>query len=244
MPSGRPRRRDPDDRSQRLARRTTPRSTSSSSAPHLAFERGRRALRRLRVTRPTISVVLRPGGVDTHVLTRAMQAGARDVVPPPTTSTASRAAVDRAHQLYVALRGPAGAVHMRQGGHGLLPQGRRRQDHDGGQPRPRADRPGRAQGLPGRPRPRVRRRRHHHAALPDPLDRARDRLRGLARLRACSTALLTRHHGLADGARGAEPPRRTRPDLPHADRAGAAHAARRASTTSSSTPRRPSTSRP
>lgn len=64
----------------------------------------------LRTSRPTISVVLVRHTLDTQVLTRAMKAGARDVVAHGDVESVS-AAVSRAHQLYVALRGPAGGTH-------------------------------------------------------------------------------------------------------------------------------------
>ncbi len=79
--------------------------------PHLDFEEAVALCESLRVARPTISVVLVREALDTHVLTRAMQAGARDVVPDDDLDAVA-AAVGRAHQLYVALRGPAGAVHL------------------------------------------------------------------------------------------------------------------------------------
>ena len=57
--------------------------------------------------------------------------------------------------------------------HGLLGEGRLRQDDDRDQPRRCAGRPRAPRGLPGRPRPRLRRRRHRAAALPGPHDRRR-----------------------------------------------------------------------
>ena len=115
-----------------------------------------------------------------------MQAGARDVVHHSDTA-ALTAALDPGPP---AVRGPARPRRRdahEQGDLGVLAQGRRRQDHDRGQPRAGADRQGRPPGLPGRPRPRLRRRRDHHAAVPDALDRAGHRLGGLARRRRCST---------------------------------------------------------
>ena len=79
--------------------------------PHLDFEEAVALCESLRVARPTISVVLVREALDTHVLTRAMQSGARDVVPDDDLDAVA-AAVSRAHQLYVALRGPSGAVHL------------------------------------------------------------------------------------------------------------------------------------
>lgn len=63
----------------------------------------------LRTGRPTVSVVLIREELTTEVLTAAMQAGARDVIPSGSPEAAS-AAVTRAHQLHVALRGPGGAA--------------------------------------------------------------------------------------------------------------------------------------
>ncbi|GAB7004253.1 response regulator [Nocardioides sp. AN3] len=64
----------------------------------------------LRTTRPTVSVVLIREELTTEVLTAAMQAGARDVIPSGSPEAVT-AAVTRAYQLYVALRGPGGATH-------------------------------------------------------------------------------------------------------------------------------------
>jgi pilus assembly protein CpaE len=62
----------------------------------------------LRTTRPTVSVVLVRDELTTDVLTQAMQAGARDVIPSGAPS-AIESAVARAYQLYIALRGPSGS---------------------------------------------------------------------------------------------------------------------------------------
>ena len=74
---------------------------------HLALE----VSMELRTTRPAVSVVLVRHELTTDVLTSAMQAGARDVVPmsPP---DAVLAAVDRAYQLYLALRGSGTIAHQ------------------------------------------------------------------------------------------------------------------------------------
>jgi pilus assembly protein CpaE len=79
--------------------------------PHVGLDEAVATCENLRVTRPTVSVVLVREALDTGVLTRAMQAGARDVVPDQDLDAVA-AAVGRAHQLYVALRGPAGAAHL------------------------------------------------------------------------------------------------------------------------------------
>ena len=74
--------------------------------PDLADRRGRSTVcEELRISRPTVSVVLVRETLDTEVLTRAMKAGARDVVAANDIA-AITAAVERAHQLHVALRGP------------------------------------------------------------------------------------------------------------------------------------------
>ncbi len=65
----------------------------------------------MRLTRPSTSVILTREAVDAETMREAMHAGVRDVVPIADTDTI-RAAVDRAYQLYVALRGPGGAMHQ------------------------------------------------------------------------------------------------------------------------------------
>ncbi|WP_372728578.1 AAA family ATPase [Nocardioides sp.] len=78
--------------------------------PNLPIEEAVTLCERLRVSRPTISVVLVRHTLETHDLTAAMKAGARDVVTYD-DHTALTGAVRRAHELYVALRGPTGALH-------------------------------------------------------------------------------------------------------------------------------------
>lgn len=65
----------------------------------------------MRLTRPSTSVVLVREEVDAQTMRQAMHAGIRDVVPISDPDTI-KAAVDRAYQLYVALRGPGGAMHQ------------------------------------------------------------------------------------------------------------------------------------
>ncbi|UMG92060.1 ATPase, T2SS/T4P/T4SS family [Nocardioides sp. TF02-7] len=65
----------------------------------------------LRITKPTVSVVLVRDQFDTDLLTRAMQAGVRDVVTTDDEKGLTKA-VERAHQLHQALRGPGGARQM------------------------------------------------------------------------------------------------------------------------------------
>ncbi len=79
--------------------------------PSLEFDDALTLCDGLRFSRPTASVVLVRDLVDTDVLTKAMHAGARDVVPS-TDSDAITAAAERAHQLHLALRGPGGPAHV------------------------------------------------------------------------------------------------------------------------------------
>src|SRR4051812_6607412 len=65
----------------------------------------------LRTTAPTISTILAREHLDGELLAAAMRAGARDVVHHTDTASMSEA-LNRAFQLYVALRGPAGAMHV------------------------------------------------------------------------------------------------------------------------------------
>ena len=62
----------------------------------------------LRIERPTTSTVLVRDEVDTEVLTKAMHSGMREVVVEGDTLALS-SAIERAYQLYIALRGPTGA---------------------------------------------------------------------------------------------------------------------------------------
>lgn len=78
--------------------------------PHLGLDDALAACEDLRTGRPTVSVVLVRDAIDAGLLTRAMKAGARDVVPDHDLDAVA-AAANRAHQLYVALRGPTGATH-------------------------------------------------------------------------------------------------------------------------------------
>ncbi|MFT4286826.1 AAA family ATPase [Nocardioides sp.] len=64
----------------------------------------------LRSYQPTVSVVLIREELTTDVLTAAMQAGARDVIPSG-SAEAVAAAVARAYQLYIALKGTGASAH-------------------------------------------------------------------------------------------------------------------------------------
>src|SRR4051812_7111928 len=64
----------------------------------------------MRLTRPSTSVVLVRDDVDAMVLQEAMRAGVRNVVPSGDLDAITEA-VERAYQLYVALRGPGGVIH-------------------------------------------------------------------------------------------------------------------------------------
>ena len=81
--------------------------------PNLSLDDAVAHCEALRIARPTVSVVLVRTALDTQTLTLAMKAGARDVVPHDDANAMS-AAIARAHQLHVALRGPSGAVQLGQ----------------------------------------------------------------------------------------------------------------------------------
>lgn len=78
--------------------------------PHVELQHALSLSDGMRLSRPSTSVVLVRHEVDAVVLREAMQAGIRDVVPL-SDPHAITAAVDRAYQLYIALRGPGGAIH-------------------------------------------------------------------------------------------------------------------------------------
>src|SRR3954449_7298176 len=65
----------------------------------------------LRTSAPTISTILAREQLDGELLAAAMRSGARDVVIH-TDATALTDALGRAYELFVALRGPTGAMHM------------------------------------------------------------------------------------------------------------------------------------
>ena len=76
--------------------------------PSVPFDVALSTAEDLRVNRPTVSVVLVREQFDTDMLTRAMHAGVRDVIASEDEKGLTKA-VERAHQLHEALRGPAGA---------------------------------------------------------------------------------------------------------------------------------------
>jgi pilus assembly protein CpaE len=78
--------------------------------PHVAIAQALNIADGMRLTRPSTSVVLVRDDVDAMVLREAMQAGVRDVVPSGDLDAITDA-VERAYDLYVALRGPGGAIH-------------------------------------------------------------------------------------------------------------------------------------
>ena len=78
--------------------------------PNLSLDDALGVCEDLRFSRPTVSVVLVRSLVDTDALTRAMHAGARDVVAD-NDADALTAAASRAQQLSAALRGPGGVAH-------------------------------------------------------------------------------------------------------------------------------------
>ena len=77
--------------------------------PNVSFEEALEVAETLRIERPTTSTVLVRGSVDTDILTKAMHSGMREVVTDG-DALAVTAAIERAYQLYVALRGPSGAT--------------------------------------------------------------------------------------------------------------------------------------
>ena len=79
--------------------------------PNLPLAEAVALCERLRISRPTVSVILVRHAMATNELMEAMKAGARDVVPYDDPSALTDA-VRRAHELYVALRGPTGAVQV------------------------------------------------------------------------------------------------------------------------------------
>lgn len=79
--------------------------------PHLDLDDCLKVCEDLRTSRPTVSVVLVRDKLDTTVLGSAMKAGARDVVDVADT-VSLRSAVDRARELWTALRGPSGAQQL------------------------------------------------------------------------------------------------------------------------------------
>lgn len=79
--------------------------------PHLDLDDCLKVCEDLRTTRPTVSVVLVRDKLDTAVLANAMKAGARDVVAVEDT-TSLQSAVERARELWTALRGPSGAQQL------------------------------------------------------------------------------------------------------------------------------------
>lgn len=79
--------------------------------PHLDLDDCLKVCEDLRTARPTVSVVLVRDKLDTTVLANAMKAGARDVVDVEDTASLT-SAVERARELWTALRGPSGAQQL------------------------------------------------------------------------------------------------------------------------------------
>ncbi|WP_372733344.1 CpaE family protein [Nocardioides sp.] len=79
--------------------------------PTLSDEESISTCELLRTTTPAISAVLARETMESDLLTKAMKAGARDVVHATDTGALTEA-IGRAYQLFVALRGPAGALHI------------------------------------------------------------------------------------------------------------------------------------
>jgi pilus assembly protein CpaE len=79
--------------------------------PTLTDEESVTTCEALRTAAPTISTILVRESMDTDLLTFAMKAGARDVIHQTDTAALTEA-IARAYHLFVALRGPAGAMHV------------------------------------------------------------------------------------------------------------------------------------
>jgi pilus assembly protein CpaE len=79
--------------------------------PSPALEDVEAVCSRLRVAHPTVSVLLVRESLSTETLARAMKSGARDVVAANDPDAVVEA-VERARQLFVALRGPSGAAQQ------------------------------------------------------------------------------------------------------------------------------------
>jgi len=85
--------------------------------PTVSLDAALEAAEDLRIKRPTVSVVLVREHAQAEVLSSAMRAGVRDVVSIESATAADdlkgvTKAVERAHQLYLALRGPGGARQL------------------------------------------------------------------------------------------------------------------------------------
>ena len=173
--------------------------------------------------------------VDTDVLTRAMHAGARDVVPSNDIDAITRRGRPRLPALRRRCAARAAPTHMGKVISVFSPKGGVGKTTIAVNLALALTDRGRPPGLPGRPRPRLRRRRDHHAAVPVALDRARDRRRGHRSTSRSLDGLLTRHESRPDGPRRAEPARRPRPGHADAGVPDASGRSRRTSTTSSST---------
>ena len=189
--------------------------------PTLTDEESVTTCEALRTAAPAISTILARETLDGDLLAYAMKAGARDVVHYSDTVSMTEA-IGRAYQLFVALRGPAGAMHMSKVISVFSPKGGVGKTTLSVNLALALDREGCAPGLPGRPRPGLRRRRDHHAAVPDALDRAGDRVRGLDGRRDAGRPAHPAP-GLPDGPRGTAAPGHPRaglapagvPDHPH-----------------------------
>ncbi|MEZ5097596.1 MAG: AAA family ATPase [Nocardioides sp.] len=79
--------------------------------PNVALDEALSLSEGLRFSSPSTSVVLVRDAIDTETLKQAMHAGVRDALAQSDTP-AIGAAVERAHQYWVALRGPGGPAHL------------------------------------------------------------------------------------------------------------------------------------
>ncbi len=187
-----------------------------------------------RINRPDLGVILLRHGVDSETLTSALRSGMREVVEArdlaglttavhrarsvakeisQTLEDDARAAADAASPRPAEARAAAPGRRRRpagQGHHGLLHQGRRRQEPGRHQPRRRAERAG-PPGLPGRPRRQQRRRRDHAPAHPDTHDQRPRRASTDSIDAEALRSILTTALGPPLAGRGAGPPGLPRP---------------------------------
>lgn len=78
--------------------------------PHVPLDDALALADEMRLSRPSMSVVLVRDAIDTASLKEAMQAGVREVVPTH-DHAAIGAAINRAFELHQVIRGPGGALH-------------------------------------------------------------------------------------------------------------------------------------
>ena len=162
---------DPDEAMSGRGRRGTGRARGHLRAEHRR-PRGARPGRRRQQGTPDMVVVIRRQESG-ELIRQAHRVGIKDILSSTSDETAIRTAAARAIEIARTLRGrlgggaptdPAGTA-LEQGRHRVQLQGRLRQDVPLRQPGRRPE-PGRRRGRARRPRPPLRRRRHHAAPVP------------------------------------------------------------------------------